>query len=295
MDTTRGAAILLILVQHAVTVPRWDGYEGLRALALFNEFMSPYRMPFLLVLSGLLLPLSLAKPLGTYAVGKVRRIIWPLAFWTGVLAALSVLNNEPIQLVGPRHLWFLVVLAVCYLIGPVTRWIPAWLIAAAMFGYSVLVPAWTSDTLHYVAMYGAFFMVGSALVPWLGRWQATSWPPFAVVATVALAWAALQVGNRSPFPWPLAFAMTLVGITALLWVAPRVPRSTWLEWVGRNSMAYYAAHAPAMIAAWWVLRQLGITHPAAVSITLLAAGFAVSTFLARASWAQWMFTWPARR
>lgn len=71
MDAFRGAAILLVILQHSTGIPRTRGVSlKIGIIESLTGVLAPYRMPLLLLLSGLLLGPSLNKPLGTYFSGK---------------------------------------------------------------------------------------------------------------------------------------------------------------------------------------------------------------------------------
>ena len=293
MDSLRGFAIVLVLVQHSVTIPQWDGYEGSVVLGTVNAFFQPYRMPLLLVLSGLLLPKSLRKPLGVYFSGKARRILWPLMLWTLVIWALSPPSlDDPSSIVGPRHLWFLVVLAGCYAVSPLTKWAPPWLMALMAASIPVLISADESSVLN-LAGYVAFFMIGAAATDLLPRWQDVNFAFPALLGIIAFGWGVAQVSglNLEWLPSPL---MSVIGIASLLWLAPHLPNLQWAQWIGRHSMVYYIAHVPIMIVAWGGLRGVGVTQREVISLILLAMATMMCLAMARARWAQWLFQWPTR-
>lgn len=80
MDTYRGLAILLGVFFHAVG--NFKSATGLSWISGFDHvsmFFDPYRMPFLLVLSGLLLQRALAKPLAHYLGGRCARSSGPFS------------------------------------------------------------------------------------------------------------------------------------------------------------------------------------------------------------------------
>lgn len=82
MDRLRGIAVLLVIAWHAFSIPTFFGVAMPSAVQILNDALSTYRIPALLVLSGLLLGRSLAKPLPTYYLGKVRHIAWPFLVWS---------------------------------------------------------------------------------------------------------------------------------------------------------------------------------------------------------------------
>lgn len=123
MDLLRGISVLLIVVYHANPLSETAVGEW------FDHFFQPYRVPLLLVLSGMLLPQSLRKGLKTYFDGKIRRIVWPLLVWT--LAMMPFLADDLLRSTSPMlvlvlgtHLWFLWVLVAAYAIAPLSTSCP---------------------------------------------------------------------------------------------------------------------------------------------------------------------------
>ncbi len=84
MDSVRGTAMILLLLYHCTAVPETLGMPMPTALRWFSAFFMPYRMPTLMVLSGMLLSRSLRKPLPDYFAGKVAGIVWPYLVWVVV-------------------------------------------------------------------------------------------------------------------------------------------------------------------------------------------------------------------
>lgn len=118
MVLLRGTAVILIAVMHATV----EGGSG--AMQVVNVLLEPFRVPMLLVVSGMLLHRSLAKPLRIYVSGKVRRILWPWLVWMVPMIAVwwaTFAGNPTAFLVDYTHLWYLTVLLCCYGLAPVTR------------------------------------------------------------------------------------------------------------------------------------------------------------------------------
>src|SRR6478735_4086004 len=99
MDLLRGCAVLLVIAFHASTYPIEFGMEVPDVLVTINVALTPFRLPTLLVLSGMLLPRALEKPLGRYYAGKARNILWPYLVWTvleGLVVGASLLADPVI-------------------------------------------------------------------------------------------------------------------------------------------------------------------------------------------------------
>ena len=300
MDLLRGAAILLVVAWHATVIPDRFGMEMPDVIVTVNTALTPYRIPTLLVLSGMLLPRSLAKPVGTYYAGKARNILWPYLVWTVITALaidVSLLADPGSWYVGIDHLWFLTTLLVCYSVAPLLRRIPGWLVAFALFGgWLVFLPSLPGVS-NWIWS-GAYFFLGTSIVrlkiarlPW---WIASA---LAVVAIggMILAVTGLGTGRLSKAFW---IAISLAGIGVLLWAAPRIPRfraTRALESVGRRSIVYYVAHTPVIYVTFTALAALGVTDGWAMYFAIFAVGIAVPFLLTRIPGAHWLFAFGRAR
>ena len=275
----RGASVLLVVLWHAISIP----YESVPAgIGWVMDFLSVYRVPLLLLLSGLLLDQSLKsgagvrKPAGVYAWGKVRRIAWPLFLWSVVLLLVgwptADASNPWFWLGDAAHLWYLGVLLACYALGWFTRWVPAVVLFVALFIAMEFVRsdlAFVNNTLWF----GLYFFAGAALSRVLDWWLRRSWLlPTAMLAASA-AWAGYSATVNGYVPlahWrPLLFG--LMGIVAVVWFASRAPRVRWLEWGGQRSIVFYVAHVPLILLASRPLVEIappGLTYAACIGAAL---------------------------
>lgn len=299
MDALRGFAVLLVMFTHTYTMPQGlDATFSSVAFANVVQVFQSWRMPMLVFLSGVLLSRSTAKPLGTYFRGKAERILWPFVVWM-VLLALSLGTPESLLSWeywrgGAWHLWFLWVLMFCYLVGPLTRFVPAVLVAAVAF---VLIFEFVSGPRDWLrpVYWGVYFFLGAASVrvlPLIRR------APVAVgvvafllmVGTVAASRAGLlYVGERHP--WSVFAA--LPGILAVLWIGPRLPRLRFLEFCGRRSMVLYVTHMPVLILAVDWARGLAATRPIDFYLAVVGLTFLVPLLLAAVYPAvRWLYESP---
>lgn len=300
MDLLRGLAVLLIISWHAVTVPLRFGVEMPEIILAVNTSLSPYRLPTLLVISGMLLPRSLSKPLNRYYEGKARNILWPYVIWT-LITALTVNASEVLNPVvwyaGLDHLWFLSTLLVCYLVAPLLRPIPGWVVAGVLFGTWFLLSPQIPGVANWI-WFGAYFFLGATLgqlglarLPW---WSAALLAVVSVGGVVAA-----MTGTGTGYAWkPHWVAISLAGVVLLIWIAPRIPRRRpvrVLESVGRASIYYYVAHVPAITLAATGLAALGLPGGWAAYIAMLAVGIAVPFVLTRVPGAHWLFAFGKRK
>lgn len=284
MDSLRGAAVALVVIFHAFGVPAVFGTPQPEWLGNVFDLLAPYRMPTLLILSGMLLGRSLSKPLPAYTAGKVRSVLWPLLLWTVITLAVAAdwksFSNPWTWIGGAYHLWFLVVLLACYGLGVVCRGVPAWIIPLVML-VCLELGDFSTNVVNRVLWYGAFFFAGAALVRCAAWIQSRGkWLP-AIGGVAGAAWSVTFVfADLTPELTVAQFLAPWPGLLGIIWAAPRLPRSGWLEWMGRQSIVLYCAHFPAMILATRLGQAAGASTPAVYALTLLL-GFGLPLLLMR--------------
>ncbi|WP_324701560.1 acyltransferase family protein [Micrococcus sp. HOU01] len=299
MDAMRGFAVLLVMFAHTYTMPQGlDAAFSSVAFANVAQVFQSWRMPMLVFLSGVLLPRSVSKPLGTYYRGKAERILWPFVVWMVVLALAtgrpgSLLSGE-FWRGGAWHLWFLWVLMLCYLIGPVIRRVPALVVAVVLF---VLLLEFVSGPRDWVRplYWGVYFFLGAASARLLPRIR-TAPAALGVIAVIlmvltvtATRTGALVVAERQP--WSVFAA--LPGILVVLWLGPRLPRLPFLEFCGRRSMVLYVAHMPVLILAVAAFRDLAAVRPVDFYVAIASFTFLVPLALALGyRRVRWLFEFP---
>lgn len=310
MDLARGVAILLVIGLHAMTqLPKFD-IEVPAALVIADDAVSPFRMPLLMFLSGMLLTRSLSKRASVYFGGKVRTIIWPYVLWSLILlaatGALTLSAIVSVVLVPPTYLWYLWFLFAYYVLAwPMSKMpVPPIAWAAVALAASAVAPD-TFRISRFLYLL-AFFMLGW----WWNQQLAKRWSqPSPAVRTVivALASAAAVAGSamsalgvidvryEAVHAWiPLALlAAVALGLPALrLNGALSAP----FRYVGRNSVVFYVTHVTAIWLLDAALVAAGVQAPWALYIAgvvvALIVGFAFSAV--RQVWAPagWLFELP---
>jgi uncharacterized membrane protein YcfT len=266
MDTLRGGAVVGVVVMHAeLNVVAITG-EPLPLVHAFNSALGDVRMPLLVMLSGVLLPRSLAKGFRGHLRGKVRHILWPYAVWatfdvTHALVDAAVTGRPmPWQLIGQlfydphTYLWFLAFLFCFHLLAGLAP--PLVRTAALPLVFWAATQIADADTHKFVWLF-AWFLLGDL--------------------------ASRMLTGRMPRP--------LVRLSTHLRIAP-------LATVGQSSLVYYASHMLVLVYAIPLLHVLGLRDPAALWATAVAvtlfAGLALAQVQHAAGW-RWLFGWPGRR
>lgn len=291
MDLLRGAAVLLVVLWHAAVVPGRFGIEAPLGAVLVKRLLSPYPLPIFLILSGILLDRSLAKPLRAYLSGKVRAILWSFVVWT----VITCLLWQPARLLDPvtwyagaDHMWFMTTLMVCFLVAPVLHAlrIPWVVVAAGLWTAWFLLPLALPGVANWV-WYGAYFFLGAALGGHVTRIaSAPRWVVFVLAAVVMVGVAGVLTGSQG-YAWrPHWLVISLAGAGLLIWGAPRIPEG-WvrrrLEEAGRVSIVCYLAHVPAIL----------LVGPVWTALDLPGGWFAFVAFATAAVGVPWLISlWP---
>lgn len=293
MDALRGIAILLIVLLHASVIAQMAGLPVSRAIMSGNAFLEPFRIPLLMVLSGMLLGGSLRKGPGRYIVGKVRAILWPFAVWTLIVVLVFPyhgIDTILLALWAPNtYLWYLHTLFLCYLVALALRRVPpiAALLLSLLAGMLVtLLPLSEEIALMkpertftmLVCFFAGHWMMQNldSVLAVTRRWWVTLLLALVGVGLGLLAISGTQVSNN---PW---LVLPLLGaIGAAVGLAQRFTWSSWplawLRWVGRHSIIYYVTHWIVLDYALMALRHLPdwrgfVLVPALVATAMLVGG-----------------------
>lgn len=262
--------MLLVILLHASAIPWMLGIDYPPVLRWIGSAFAPYRMPTLLVLSGVLLMKSLQKGWGRYYLGKLRLIFWPLVVWLVILWAVSRggerLSDINYWLDG-GYLWFLIVIGCCYVIAPLVRIVPAWALAVVMALSGILIDEPFTERFLY---YGAFFFVGAELGRHLDGFSCLTFRGRFVTIAVALVWAVvvasfdIYIDHRAIY-----FALSVVGVLAVMLGVQKLgdnPATRFLAWVGRHSVVFYVAHFPIILFLCYELFDRGVYDPWLVAL-----------------------------
>ncbi len=300
MDAMRGAAILLLLVWHASSIPVLFGVPMPEALRLANSFFRPYRMPALMLLSGMLLARALAKPLPTYYARKLATIFWPYLIWMLIARALFVDTTlKPWwhwrSWYATSYLWFLFFIGVYVLVAPLWQRSPRWIPIAVAFVFGVLLPQGSIE--QRLAYFAVFFFAGHCFsTPRGARLLASRVKPRACAIVGVLLGASSMIWTEDLAYNAWTVPLSLCGIWAIIFVfshGSRLGSQRHLRFLGRSSLVYYVSHFPIMMLASQAL--LGVLPVATVVTISLVAALAVSTCLALVKDVapiSWLFRWP---
>ncbi|MBB2901978.1 putative membrane protein YcfT [Kineococcus radiotolerans] len=304
MDVVRGVAVLLVVVFHAGTLLRYADLPVPAVAGTLVEAVAPFRIPLLALLSGALLPQSAGKGAGRYVSGKLRGIVWPFLLWTAVYALLTWPGGLdpvgwylPTLLHGGSYLWYLLFLAVFYLLALPLRRVPKLPVVGLVLLLSEVLP---DDTkyLERPAYLFALFVLGwwvAERPARLVRLVSSRWVFLAALVALvpATLWAPESGYGPRSFPATVAGALVVAGVAARCADAALLRP---LRFAGRNSIVFYVVHFPVI----YVLVHVAARWDGIPASALLAAGVvaavAAATVLAslRSRWrpVEWLFTAP---
>lgn len=244
MDVVRGMAIVAVIVTHA------SGLVMIGPLRVVSDAMHPFRQPLLMLLSGMLLERSLAKPAGQYYLGKLRHIVWPFLLWQSVNITVKFGYRGLTEAAnwGPTgHLWYLLFIGIYYLVAPAVLRLPPWVVTPALFVASVVLtlPGGWGGFLYF----SVFFFAGVLVSRHWGIVRpAFLTQPWLVMASItAGAWLALAAAERpgdvhsNPVLAPVV-VLSFFAFAKLADVIVDTRLGRGLGWVGRESLVFYILH-----------------------------------------------------
>lgn len=272
MDVLRGVAIILVIAWHAPAIPQLLGARLPDWLLAANDFFLPYRMPTLMFLSGLLLPSALRKPLARYYWGKLQLVVWPYLIWSG-LHLVQMDSDESIlhwrSWIATGYLWFIFFIACYYAVAPLLARLPVWLVPGVALASTFVLPDGLPLRLAYFAV---FFFAGAAVSrsPRILTLIGSTWWVAVPAGTAAIGFGVISAFQRSQLEG-VTVPLSMCGIVAAIVCARRVEHARWLRpirFIGRNSLVFYVAHFPVILAAWMLLPDVLTADLAVASLVL---------------------------
>lgn len=278
MDVLRGVAILLVIAWHAPAIPQLLGARLPDWLLAANDFFLPYRMPTLMFVSGLLLPAALRKPPARYYWGKFQFVVWPYLIWSG-LHLLQMASDESIfhwrSWIATGYLWFIFFIACYYAVAPLLARLPVWLVPAGALAAALVLPDGLPLRMAYFAV---FFFAGAAVsrsprtLELIGstRWVAL------LAGAAALCFGVVSASQRMQFDG-VTVPLSMCGIIAAIAWARHVEHMRWtrpIRFIGRNSLVFYVAHFPVILAVWVLLQDVLAPNLGMASVVLFAVAIA---------------------
>ncbi|MDV8003152.1 acyltransferase [Rhodococcus sp. IEGM 1408] len=314
VDVLRGLAILAVVLYHADLQVSLGLDTRLGVITTINDTIGPFRMPILMFLSGILLPISLAKPANIYLKGKFGKIAWPYFVWSfanlAVLVAASSAREEVVGLghfgrvfyAPPTYHWYLAYLVVFYVLALPFAGLPR--VRLATIPLALVGAAFSDGQWERFLFLWAFFMAGDFVARHWDQLKGLVSRPWvvaicAIAAVPVLFSAATGDDLRYDSWWAVGILAAVFALRPLMqFVAPTLI-GVGLAAVGRQSIVYYVSHYLVITLAFHALTRLvGVTSPwllfVVTSVVALALGF-ILVRLRRYSVVGWLFEWAPKR
>lgn len=297
LDAVRGLACLLVVALHVVGNSETNGLRlpmssGWHYAMISIEFI---RIPLFTALSGYLYAGNRVSraAFGRFWVKKVRRLGVPLICVTAVMwMLLSGTEAEPIGasrafLFSFGHLWYIQALILLFtavsICDAVFRPGCAALTLAGLAAVMVDQSGWSITTFFsldgafYLAPYFLFGMILRENPGWL-RDRSLGWMALGIVAIVLIS---QQLGlHRLMAPvMALQLPAALAGMSAVVFLLQRFPRSALLAAIGAYSYTIYLWHVASGAAARAVLIKAGIVSIPVLFAPVFAASVVVPMVL----------------
>jgi uncharacterized membrane protein YcfT len=269
-DLAKGLCIVLVVLWHVIMKHYlqidWHIPVPLPgAWGTFGEQLLPLRMPVFFTISGMFAAAAVQRPWRVVRRTRIAKFYYLYAVWfvvhTTVLAlvpdfdtlaarnALDVLEQLTIT---PTNLWYLIALAVYFVVAKVTRRLPTAVVLGAAFILSAVASAGllaSPGNRGQLYQNLLFFLAGLRLRPWVEKVAAAATLRLVVLGGAGYlgVMGALQVlGAKQWFGvWPLASAFAVVLGVAL---AAQAQRWRWLAArlteLGRRTLPIYVMHMP---------------------------------------------------
>ncbi|RZS57420.1 fucose 4-O-acetylase-like acetyltransferase [Microcella putealis] len=274
--------------------------------------LTPFRMPLLFVIAGVL-AVSHNRKKPVELLGSVaRKIYWPYLVWTAILLNtagfsyfLTHYATDFTAWIAPGYLWFIFYLGIFILVSRLLSGIPSWSIAVVLL---VGLIAFESFEYRAVFVYGICFFAGAAIsqcvlsaetIMQRSGARAIVLASGAVLLLSTLIASSLTLGGFAFRPWGIALTFSTnaaILISLSIYYRYSSAASAAVEYLGRNSLVFYLSHWPIMVAVMTLATTLNVEphyHAALLFGISLAAGCIIAT-LRRHPPVAWFFTFPWR-
>ena len=293
IDTAKGVCILLVILLHSVSY-----YRAIKigqppdAMADVVDFLSPVRMPTLVLLSGVMAPFGMRKGRKGFLAGRARILLWPYLIWCVIWAFAS---GDAAKLLtakwwlGGWYLWFLLFILLYSLVAAI---VPARL-HLVLAGYAYVASLLMDDGTKYgerLFFFMSLFLVGSFLGQHFKRTEAALASPI----TLLLSPAALGVLIYSAMDGPVRYSphdygiigIVVTTVLALCWRAADARHWPVITHLGRNSLTIYLVHMPVIAVILRGLRAIGFNsfYPSFLAAFLLSIAASLAAIRLRRRW-----------
>lgn len=269
-DVAKGLCILLVVLWHTIMKHYlqidWHLPVPLPgAWGAFGEQLLPLRMPVFFTISGMFAAAAVQRPWPVVRRSRIAKFYYLYAVWFTVhtlvlnlvprfdtLAARDALDVLEQLTITPTNLWYLIALALYFVVAKLTRRVPVAVVLGAAFVLSATASAGllaSPGNRGQLFQNLLFFLAGLRLKPWVTRLAAETTVRRLVLGAAGYlaVMAAIQLlGIKQWFGvWPVASGIAvLIGVMA----AVQLERWRWpakrLAELGRRTLPIYVIHMP---------------------------------------------------
>ena len=328
-DVAKGVCILLVVLWHVImkmylTID-WHLPVPLPGLwGAFGDMLLPLRMPVFFTISGMFAVAAAQRSWSTVARSRIARFYYLYLVWFTVhtlvlsmvpdfdtLAARNALDVLEQLTITPTNLWYLVALALYFVVAKLTRRLPTWAVLVPALALSVIASA---DLLAAPGNRGQlyqnlfFFLLGLRFRPLIERWaKAATLPRFLVGAALYLGvMVGVQVLDAQDVygVWPaVCVVAVVVGIAGAVQLERWRAVGALLARLGRKTLPIYVMHMPLLALLTAVLVDpfsrmgtgpqlvIAVLLPIVLVTVLVSVCLTLETWLRNAG-ATWLFDLP---
>jgi fucose 4-O-acetylase-like acetyltransferase len=275
IDAAKGVCIILVVYWHAILDP-----------LLISKMLQYLRMPLFFLLSGVFAGGAMSLPYKKFLVQKFWSMIWLYIVWTFILFFFAIVPYQigeinwmaPFKLFTqpPPTVWFIYVLAICYLVSRSISWMPT----IYAIGFSLLffcindrvAEMLDSSIGDKAARLLPFFLIGSRLKK-IVEYRSSAAERLWFIPVLAYLFLAYSIETRLINSYAeLRFLTGLVGIAGTILLLRHFSGSGAVKkvaWVGRSSFDIFVMHRIVLHFGIFFLGLLGLRNDFTITFLLV--------------------------
>ncbi|PIJ49789.1 acyltransferase [Erwinia sp. OLTSP20] len=264
VDNLRGMSIIAVIFLHSTIAVAGNAGHLTGVTQAVNQLLEPIRLGLMFFVSGLFVESGLNKGKELFLRNKVKSILYPFVIWVVIYGGLKLLFNSrsnnpqsPLNILlshlsgGGDITWFLHSLFIFFLIIPLVRRIPIYLVIPTALALSSLLPEIPSDSIFagfdnshvnkslylFPFFYLADWLVRRKMsvldVSVTPRILLTSLLAFVVLSCIDLFIGAPDRAWQAP--------LALLSVPFFVWLAA-YSNIALITFIGANSIVFYLSH-----------------------------------------------------
>jgi uncharacterized membrane protein YcfT len=333
-DVAKGVCILLVVLWHVIMKHylqiNWHLPLPIPGVwGTFGDTLLPLRMPVFFTISGMFAANAALRPWKVVLKSRVAKFYYIYVLWFIVhtvvlsvavpgfdtLAAHSAWDVLAQLTITPTNLWYMIALAVYFVVSKWTLKLPATaILIPALLLNAIASAGWLAAPGNRGQLYQnlLFFLIGLRFKPYVEKWARMVTMKMFVVGSAVYLVLMLVIKVLGAKEW--FGAWTVISLLAIvLGVAGAVQLERWkalstkLVWLGQRTLPIYVMHMPILAlvhaalidtfsnAGTAVQLVLAIFLPAALTAFLAAACLTLNRGFTAIGWDRWLFSLPERR